>query len=123
MSILAGVGKGKEIELDGVKIFVNSIEIDEESAKMMELNESTPISESFKVIKQMVKKMLKEAVPDATEEELNKCLRLKNLVPLTEVFYEVNGLTNIKETSPKEKLSQFIKAKEDARKQGKTKLS
>ena len=116
MSKLAGVGKGEIVDIDGVKIEFKSLELDEESAKMMEMKKDIPIIDSLNIMKTMIKKTIKDAVPDVTDKELRDCTRMKYLLDLIDPFYRVNGLEDLKNKNKNqsEKLKEFIKAKQDA---------
>lgn len=99
MSILSSMGEGKKFKLpDGKEIELKSVHVDEDSAKLIEGGKNIPVIEQMEMQKKLIKKMMKEAVPDATEEELNDCVRMKNLMALMEVFYEVNGMNRDKKS-------------------------
>ena len=61
--------------------------------------------------RKLVKKMVKESIPDATESELKDCMRLNNLLPLMDAFYDVNGMKDKKDMSNLEKIKSAAKTR------------
>src|SRR3990167_160997 len=112
MSILSTVNEGKEVEIDGVKIKLKSLPLDEDASRLMEGKENQTKEEQFDFMKLLIKKTIQEAVPDATEEELHNCLRFNTFIPLIDVFYEINGLTDEENLSKAEKIKNAIKQRQ-----------
>ncbi len=110
MSKLAQVVEGKTYKINGVEMVFRSLELDDETAKLLgeESKGDKPTEERMDLIKKLVRRMVKDAVPDATDEELDGCMRVKPLLQLTEVFYEVNGMLDEENISKAQKMKAFI---------------
>ena len=115
MSILMNVNEGKEVEIDGVKLRLKSLALDSDAAQLMEGKEGQTRGEQFLFMKTLIKKTIKEAVSDATEEELENCLRINTFIPLIDVFYELNGLNDEENLSKAEKIKNAIKQRQSGR--------
>lgn len=108
MSILAQITTKKRFNINGLELDLGSIELDQDTVALMDIKEDTPNDVKLDLIKKAVKKMVKDSVPDATEEELNEMVKLKNLIPLIDAFYEVNGMMDEKNLSNAQKIKNAI---------------
>ena len=117
MSLLAQVVKGKTFNVNGVDIEFRSLELDEETGRLLEASGDSKLSkkETMDMQKELVKRMLKDAIPDATEEEIQKCMRINPLMRLTEIFYDVNGMLDEKNVSSAQKMKDFIEKQKENR--------
>lgn len=88
------VGKGKVIELGGVELTIKPLTTDD--LDLFTVKPDSPQEEQMRQTKRLIHKVLKDAVPDATEEEINT-ISVEYLVELMECIAEVNGmnLTNL----------------------------
>ena len=115
MSILSQVTAGNKYMLNGVEIEFKSPHVDEDIEKLLgEKKEDVSIKEQMVMMKKLVKNMLKESIPDSTEEELNDCLRINTLLPLIDIFYEVTGMTDEENISKVEKIKSAIEQRRAA---------
>lgn len=115
MSELSGISQGKTYKINGVDIKLISLHLDEATSKLLEGAEGSSISEQIKAVQILVKRMLKESIPGATEKELKDCMRLGTFMPLMDAFYDVNGLKD-KMGTDADKIKNAIKQREQARK-------
>ena len=115
MSKLSQLHKSKKYDINGVEFEFRSVEIDGESTKMLE-DPDVQIDKKLPTIKNLLKKMLKESVPDATEKELQDCMRMQTLLPLVNAFYDVNGLTDQENISNADKIKNALQKHKDNRK-------
>jgi len=118
MSILGNVSTIKEYDFNGVKIKIGSIELDEDTAKLMQSGENSSLFDNIEGIKRLVKKTIGEYIPDATEEEINQSMKLKNLMRWTEIIFDVNGLTDSESQTNVDKIKQRIAQINESRKSG-----
>ncbi len=112
LSKLAGISKGKKYTINGVELELKSIPLDEDSSVLMEGSKDTSVIKQMDTMKVLVRKMLKESVPDATEPELDDCMRMQSLMPLMDAFYEVNGMKDAKSQSDLVKIKDAIKSRQ-----------
>jgi len=99
MSKLSGVcGKSKIFKIEGVDIELKSnyLTIDDLPTLLLlgDMSEEAPPEEKEKrgeAIKNLVFKILKKAVPDASDEEIKE-FGLRNLKQLMEAIVEISGL-------------------------------
>ena len=70
--------------------------------------------EQTKLMVKLVRKMLKQAIPDATESELSEAVRLDSLFPLMNAFYDVNGMTDKKNISDANKIKSVIESRKES---------
>ena len=123
MSILSGITAGKVYNINGVDLELKSVHVDKDVESLLEGKKDVPIGEQIELMKTMVKKMLKDSIPDATEQELEDSTRLRTLLPLIDAFYDVCGMTDEKNLSNAEKIKSAIEQRREsiARAQSETK--
>jgi len=112
MSKLAGISEGKKYIVNGVELTLKSLPIDGDVAKILEQGKNVSETDSRALLIKLIKKTLKEAVPDATEEELNDCMRLGNYAKLVNIFYELNGLLDKENISNTQKIKDAIQQRQ-----------
>ncbi len=113
MSELSKLDTSKEYDINGTKLKLVSLEMDENIAKYMEMDEKSSSSDMMKSMKEIVKLTLKESYPDITLEEEKSCMKMKNLMPLLEAVTDVNGLSKgNKKDARLEKIKNAIKARQ-----------
>ena len=81
------LAKPKEVEIAGEKVLIKPLTVDNIDLVMDLENESKRANS----LKKIIKITLKEAFPDASEEELNG-ISINHFKDLIEVIMEVNGL-------------------------------
>ncbi len=108
MSILNQVTEGEKHKFNGLELSFKSPHVDKDIEELLEGKKELPMSEQMALLKRLVKKMLKESIPDATEQELDDCMRIKTLLPLINIFYEVTGMGNKDNISNSEKMQNVI---------------
>jgi len=84
------LGKPKEYEIEGEKFVFKPLTV-ENIDLIMDLESDTKRASAMK---QIIKLTLKEACPEATDEEIKK-VALGHFKQLTEAIMEVNGLNEI----------------------------
>ncbi len=110
MSKLANLPGGKMYKLHGIEIEFKSVVVDRDAAKLLD-GESTSSEDQLDTIRKLITKMVKEAVPESTESELKDCMRLNTLVPLMDIFYDINGMKDNKSMSNLEKIKSAAAAR------------
>lgn len=114
MSKLAGFKKAKKYTINGVELELKPVHLDDESAMILEGDKLAP-EKQMRILKKLVRQMLKEAVPDASDDELEECMRLGNLVKFMDAFYDVNGMNDVKHQSQANKLKDAIEQRKQLR--------
>lgn len=97
MSELSKLSTKKEYDINGTKLTLESLELDEDMAEFIEMKEDVPKEKMTEMMKKVIKKTLKISYPDADDEEIRQCMKMKNLMPLMEAVSDVNGMS--KETN------------------------
>lgn len=115
MSDLPKLDTSKEYDICGQKVRLDSIEIDGDTAKLMEGADKLPLTETLVLMKSVLKKMLLVSYPDATNEELAPYFKVNALFALMEAFYDVNGMTDKKNLSNAEKIKNAIASRQQLR--------
>ena len=115
MSILSQITIGKKYTINGVEIEFKSPHINQDIEKLLEgKKEDISTHEQMELMKKLVRNMVKDSIPDATEEELNDCLRLKTLLSLIDIFYEVSGMTDEENLAKAEKIKSALEQRREA---------
>ena len=115
MSILSQVTEAKIYKLNGVDIPIKSPHVDEDIEKLLEgKKEDVPMEQQINMLKRLIKNMLKDSIPESTEEELNDCMRMNTLLPLIDIFYEATGMTDEENISKAEKIKSAIEQRREA---------
>ena len=86
--------KGKVVDIGGIAIEIKPLTVSA-MPLMMELGNGTP-EEQAKATMEILKISIKDAIPDATEEEIKK-IPIEYIMSLTEAIMEVNQLDNMDE--------------------------
>ena len=114
MSILSQAVGGKNYIVNGVELYIKSPHVDEDVEFLLEGKKDLPQKEQIVLMKRLIKKMLKESIPEVTEEELNDSVRLGTLLTFIDIFYEVSGLTDEENISRAEKIKSAIEQRREA---------
>ena len=96
MSRLAQLqGKGKTFNIGGIDIPLKPLSIDD--LKLLSIDDNAPMKEQVEMTNKLISKVLKEAIPDATDEEI-KNISLEHLTDLMNAIMELNKIdkSNIK---------------------------
>ena len=96
MSRLAQLqGKGKTFKIGGIDIPLKPLSIDD--LKLLSIDDNAPMKEQIEMTNKLISKVLKEAIPDATDEEI-KNISLERLTDLMNAIMELNKIdkSNIK---------------------------
>ena len=107
------VGKGKEIEIGGIHIDIKPLT----ASSMVYLIQLEKEETKAEAIKQIVRTTLKDSVPDATDEEIDK-IGIEYVVTIMETIMEVNNLQGIEKG--KSEFLENIKAKQNVKRTGNT---
>jgi len=84
------LGKPKEVEIQGEKLLFKPLTV-KDIDLIMDLESE---SKRATAMKKIIAKTLKEAVPDATDEEIES-VAIENFAQLTDAIMEVNGLKDV----------------------------
>ncbi|KKK47649.1 hypothetical protein LCGC14_3153070 [marine sediment metagenome] len=114
MSIISQMTAGKKYNINGTVLEFKSLHVDKDVESMMGEGKEVPVSEQIPIMKRLVKRMLKDAVPDVTDEELEDAMRIRTLLPLMNAFYDICGLTDEKNISNLEKVKSAIEQRREA---------
>ena len=114
MSILSQAVGGKNYIVNGVELYIKSPHVDEDVEFLLEGKKDLPQKEQIVLMKNLIKKMLKESIPEVTEEELNDSVRLGTLLTFIDIFYEVSGMTDEENISRAEKIKSAIEQRREA---------
>ena len=87
------VGKGKKVKIGDIEIEVKPLSVSDMDL-MMDLSKEGP--EQIKAMKTLINKVLKQAVPDTTDEEI-KNIAIEHIMKIMEAIMEVNQLEEIKD--------------------------
>ena len=69
MSKLASLPGGKKYTIHGIEMEFKSVEVDADAAELLE-GTNIPPDKQLDIIKRLIRKMVKDSVPDVTEKEL-----------------------------------------------------
>jgi len=83
-------GQAKEVEILGEKFVLKPLTVKDMDLIMELENESKRAN----AMKKIIAKTLKDAVPDATDEEIDS-VAIENFAQLTDAIMEVNGLKDV----------------------------
>ena len=114
MSILGEAVAAKIYKVNGVDILIKSPHVDEHIAKMLEGKTDLSKEQEIEQLKKLIRNMLKDSIPDVTEEELNDSMRLKTLLPLIDIFYDATGMSDEENISKVEKIKSAIEHRREA---------
>ena len=114
MSILGEVTKAKKYVVNGVELSIKSPHIDDDIESLLEGKKELPMKEQMAMMQRLVKNMLKDSIPDSTEEELNDVTRLNTLLPFIDIFYDVTGMTDEENIAKADKIKNAIEQRREA---------
>ena len=105
------VGKGKKIKVGELELEIKPLTISDMPAMMEAGREEDPKTQA-EAMKTILTRTLKDSVPGATEEEINK-ISIEHLTKIMEAIMEVNKLGEVKNTEFMEhvRLAQQIRNK------------
>jgi hypothetical protein len=92
------IGKAKTFEIGGISLDIKPLSI--EDMDLFSLNESASKEEQVAVSKKLITKVLKESVPDATDDEI-KQIGVNYMAELMNAIMEVNGMNDQKNPAMK----------------------
>lgn len=82
-------GKAKKYKIGEIELDLKPLTLDDMG--LFNAPENAPTEEQLRVAKELISKTLKDAVPDATEEEINK-IGMNYINELMEAIMDINGL-------------------------------
>ena len=82
-------GKGKDVKIGEITIHIRPLTVDSMPILMSMSSENK--KEQSEAMSELIKKTLKDAVPDATDEEI-KNIGVEYMMPLMEAVMEINKL-------------------------------
>jgi len=103
-------GKGKEFEIGGIKLNIKPLSLSDMDLMTEMAKEG---ADQQKASKEIIKKVLKDAVPDSTDEEIEN-VSVEYMPQLMEAISEVNNL-NTGNESDVEYLKKIKEQQDDAR--------
>ena len=103
------VKEGKKVKLDEIEIEIKPLTVSSMPLLIALGNEEDKDAQSV-AMKEIIVKTLKDAVPAATDDEINK-IPLEYITPLIEAVLEVNNLQDMELTPQKKELIDKLKAK------------
>ena len=113
MSKLAQLqGKGQVFKIGGVDLELKPLRIDE--IDLLSIDEKSPIEEQMKVTKKLINKVLKNSIPDATDEEINN-ISLEHLQDIMDAITKLHKLSGDARDSRMQKFKDGIKAKQQSK--------
>ena len=107
-------GKGQTFNIGGVELELKPLRVDE--LELLAIDDKSPIEEQMKASKKLISKVLKNAVPDATEEEINNI----SLEHLQELMGAIQKLHKLPEGNTQQKVKDVIQSRKNQQPQGKT---
>ena len=99
------VGKGKKVKIGDIEIEVKPLSVSDMDL-MMDLSKEGP--EQIAAMKTLINKVLKQAVPDTTDEEIEN-IAVEHIMKIMEAIMEAN---NLGDTSDKKELLNKIKSRQ-----------
>lgn len=91
------VGKGKEIKIGEITLDVKPLTVSS-LPLLMQIGDESNKEAQADAIKEVITKTLKDSVPDATDEEIDK-ISIEHMAKLMEAIMEVNQLEGIDSTN------------------------
>ncbi len=82
-------GKSKKFKIGEIELELKPLRLDD--MNLFNVNENSTAKEQVKASKELISKTLKDAVPDATDEEINN-IGMQYMETLMKAIMEVNGL-------------------------------
>ena len=86
------IGKSKIFKIGGVELELKPLKFEQIDL----LGDLEDASKRVNAMKEIIRLTIKEAVPDATEEEIEQ-IAIGNIFEITKAIQEVNGLKNVPE--------------------------
>jgi hypothetical protein len=84
------LGKPQVFNIGGVDLTIKPLTIDD--LELFSIDQNAPMEEQVKQTKKLIQKVIKDAVPDATEEEI-KSISVEHLEELMDAIMKVNKLS------------------------------
>jgi len=107
MSRLTGlVSKGKVYSIGGLDLEIKPLGV--EDFELMEIPEDASTKESMETLMKLVSKVLKDSIPDVTDEEIIKFVKMDHITEIQEAIMDVCGLNKT------DKRTQLMKERVDA---------
>jgi len=107
-------GKNKSYKIGKLELELKPLTLDEMSLFNIDQNAST--AERMKISRELIAKVLKDSVPDATEAEINN-IGMQYMSEIMDAIMDVNGLKEQRGTSAiKERLNVIKEAKSNKEK-------
>tara|TARA_Y100000310_G_C20660718_1_gene804585 strand:+ start:1318 stop:1668 length:351 start_codon:yes stop_codon:yes gene_type:complete len=101
-------GKGQIFKIGGIDLELKPLRIDE--IEVLSIDDKAPMEEQMKQSRRLISKVLKNSVPDTTDEEINN-ISLEHMQQLMEAIMKLHKFT--KEGDERiNKLKDAIKAKQ-----------
>ena len=108
------LGKAKVFKIGEVELEIKPLTVHD--LELFNIDQNMPLEQQVASTKKLISKVLKDSVPDATEEEINN-IAIEHLEPLMNAIMEVNKLS----TDRTQRVKDVIKARQtqaQATKQG-----
>ena len=117
MSKLSGLkSKGKVYTIGGVELEIKPLGVDD--FELFDLPEDAETKQYMDALMNLITKVLKESIPDATDEEIKKYVKMDHISEIQEAVMDVCGMNKIdKKTQMMQERLNAIKSKQA---QGKT---
>ena len=106
-------GKGQVFNIGGVDLELKPLRVDE--LELLAIDDKAPMEEQLKASKKLIYKVLKNAVPNATEEEINNI----SLEHLSELMGAIQKLHKLPENA-QGKIKDVNQSRKNQQPQGKT---
>ncbi len=91
MSKLSGLkSKGKMYTIGGVELEIMPLGVDD--FDLFDIPKDAEQTEYMKAVMTLITKVLKESIPDATDEEIKKYVKLDHIAELQEAIMDVCGM-------------------------------
>ena len=84
------VGEGKEVKIGEITLDIKPLTVSS-LPLLMQIGDENNKEQQAEAMKEVISRTLKDSVPDATDEEINK-ISLEHITKLMEVIMEVNQL-------------------------------
>uniref|UniRef100_A0A6H1ZVG1 Tail assembly chaperone n=1 Tax=viral metagenome TaxID=1070528 RepID=A0A6H1ZVG1_9ZZZZ len=95
MSKLSGLkSKGKMYTIGGIELEIKPLGVDD--FELFDVPEDADLKENIDSVMKLVTKVIKESVPDATDEEIKKYVKLDHINEIKEAIMDVCGMKDNK---------------------------
>jgi len=86
-------GKSKEFKIGEINLTIHPLTV--KDLELLNFSENMPPEKQMEMTKKLIQKVLKESVPDATDDEVDK-IGFEHLEPIMNAIMEVNNLSKDK---------------------------